>query len=53
MPQRIANNLALLVLLCLVLFVVGLFYAFLRYKDSQTIPTSLEKYMPQVEKAYY
>ncbi len=53
LPQKITSNVLVLILLCFVLFLVWLSYSFLRYKDSENIPTFLEKYMPQVESAYY
>lgn len=53
LPQRIANNLSLLILLVLLLMCVGVSYAFLQYKQWERIPPFLEKYMPKAEKVYY
>lgn len=53
MPQRLANNTFWLGVLIIVLLLMGVFYSFLHYKETQEVPAFLEKYMSQVEKTYY
>lgn len=52
-PQRLANY-SISIVVLIFLFLVGLlFFFFLRYKETATVPSYLEKYMPKVEKTYY